>query len=396
MLVAFAGFLVFANATSQTIETPTFGKGILNLRAKDSSWTMKFAARMQFLSIVGWQETDGKFEDPQASFLVRRARLKFGGYILSPKLEYKLELGLSNRDLGGASNFTNNSPNYILDAVIKYNFYENFVLWIGQTKLPGNRERVISSGDLALVDRSIVNSRFNIDRDVGIQIHHKINFSEKFMIKEIISVSQGEGRNITTGNMGGHQYTGKIELYPFGDFLKDGDYSGADIIREQSPKLAVAVAYDYNNNAVKNQSNLGRYMVNDVGFHETDITTLFIDTMFKYQGFSLMAEYAKREADDPIAKDSDGTPTGTVVQIGDGINLQAGYVFPSNWAVTSRFTNVTLDKKITGKDKETQYTLGFSKYIVGHKLKVQSDVSYFKIENRNQGLTFRLQMDVHF
>ena len=36
----------------------------------------------------------------------------------------------------------------ILDAYLKWNFYKNFEIWAGQTKLRGNRERVISSQNL--------------------------------------------------------------------------------------------------------------------------------------------------------------------------------------------------------------------------------------------------------
>jgi hypothetical protein len=36
---------------------------------------------------------------------------------------------------------------------------------VGQTKLPGNNQRVVSSGSLEFTDRTINNSRFNIDRD---------------------------------------------------------------------------------------------------------------------------------------------------------------------------------------------------------------------------------------
>jgi phosphate-selective porin OprO and OprP len=38
----------------------------------------------------------------------------------------------------------------VLDAVAKWNFAENFSLWFGQAKLPGNRERVISSQTCSL------------------------------------------------------------------------------------------------------------------------------------------------------------------------------------------------------------------------------------------------------
>jgi len=377
---------------AQEINAPKFGKGIFNLVGQDSTWTMKIAARMQFLAVSTWPEEQSN----ESEFLVRRARLKFDGYAFSPKLEYKLELGLSNNDISGASEFTSNAPRYILDAVIKWHFAPNFELWFGQTKLPGNRERVISSGNMQMVDRSLLNSRFNIDRDMGIQLRHKFNLSDKFIVKEIFAISQGEGRNITTGNLGGHQYTSRLEILPFGEFASDGDYSGSDLKREKTPKLAIGATYDFNNNAVKNRSNQGSYMANDVGFYETNISTVFVDAMFKYDGFSLMAEYSNRDAKDPYAKNSDGTLTGDEVQVGSGLNLQAGYLFKSNWEVSGRYTNIALDKTITGKDTENQYTLGVSKYIVGHKLKVQTDISHLEVANGTNELMYRLQFDIHF
>jgi len=357
---------------------------------------MKVGARMQFLAIGEWQSDDGSLVNPESNFLVRRARLKFDGFAFSPKLKYKLELGLSNRDISGASEFTSNAPRYILDAVIKWNFYENFELWFGQTKLPGNRERVISSGNLQQVDRSLLNSRFNIDRDLGIQLRHHFKLSDNFVVKEMFSIAQGEGRNITTGNLGGHQYTGRLELLPFGNFSSKGDYSGSDLKRESTPKLAIGATYDHNQNAVKNRSNQGSYMVTDDGFYETNINTFFIDAMFKYKGFSFMAEYADRDANDPFAKNADGTLTGDEVQVGNGYNLQTGYLLKNNWEVSGRYTNIDLDKTVTGKNPEDQYTLGVSKYIVGHKLKVQSDISYLSIDGGTNELMYRLQFDIHF
>ncbi|MCH7523461.1 MAG: porin [Bacteroidetes bacterium] len=382
--------LFYINA--QEIQSPKFGKGLFNLVGQDSSWTMKIGVRMQFLAISNWEEG----ESNTSNFLVRRARLKFDGFAFSPKLKYKLELGLSNRDISGASKFTSNAPRYILDAVMKWNFYKNFELWFGQTKLPGNRERVISSANLQQVDRSLLNSRFNIDRDLGIQLRHNFNLSENFIVKEIFAVSQGEGRNVTTGNLGGYQFTSRIELLPFGNFTDKGDYKGSDLKRENTPKLALGVSYDYNSNAVKTRSNQGKYMEIDTGFFETNITTLFLDFMFKYKGFSFMGEYANREAKDPFAKNSDGSLTGDVVQVGKGLNLQTGYVFKNNWEISGRYTNIELDKNITGINAQNQYTFGISKFIVGHSLKVQSDISYLEVDNSNNHLIFELQFDIHF
>ncbi len=395
----FLGFftLICISLHAQETNAPVFGKGLFNLVGKDSSFTMKIAARMQILAISeGQDDSDGFFSDNETNFLVRRARLKFDGYAYSPKLKYKLELGLSNRDISGGSDFTRNTPRYILDAVVMWNFYENFELWFGQTKLPGNIERVISSGNLQQVDRSLVNSRFNIDRDMGFQLRHHFDLTESFVVREKIAFSQGEGRNVTDGNLGGYQYTGRIEILPLGEFEGGGDYSGSDLKREETPKLMMALTYDSNQNAVRNRSNLGSYMINDVGVYETTINTLFVDFMLKYNGFSLMGEYADRDAKDAIAKNSDGTETGDVVWVGKGLNLQGGYVFPSNWEVSGRYTNIKLDEGITGRSPETQYTLGLSRYIVGHKLKVQSDLSYLSIDNGTNEMMFRLQLDVHF
>jgi len=389
-----AALAVFTLSFIQAQETPApkFGKGLFNLVGQDSSWTMKVGARMQLLAISNME----KGENPETNMLIRRARLKFDGYAFSPKLKYKIELGLSNRDIGKASAFTNDAPKYILDAVLKWNFYENFEIWFGQTKLPGNRERVVSSANLQQVDRSLLNSRFNIDRDMGMQLRHHFNLTDKFIVKEIFSIAQGEGRNITTGNLGGHQFTGRIELLPMGNFASKGDYKGSDLKRENTPKLALGVSYDHNANAVKNRSNQGSYMENDNGFYETNINTLFIDAMFKYKGFSLMAEYADRGAKDPFAKNTDGTLTGDIVQVGKGLNLQSGILFKNDWELSGRYTNIELDKSITGKNQEQQYTLGLSKYIVGHSLKIQTDISYLDVDTSNSQIMYRLQFDIHF
>jgi len=394
-LVICATLFICSNLSSQETSAPKFGKGLFNLIGKDSSFSMNVIARMQMLGTSNWDVNNGLY-NPTSNLLVRRARLKFSGFAYSPKLKYKLELGLSNRDIGKASSFTNEAPKYILDAVVKWNFSGNFVLWFGQTKLPGNRERVISSGDLQQVDRSLLNSRFNIDRDMGFQLRHHFNLTDTFIVKEMFAVSQGEGRNITTGNLGGHQYTSRVELLPFGKFTSKGDYRGSDLKFEPAPKLALGFTYDFNNDAVKNRSNQGSYMTNDTGFYSTNISTVFVDAMYKHKGFSVMAEYAYRDAEDAFAKNSDGTLTGDEVQVGNALNLQTGYLLSKTLEISGRYTNIDWDSVITGKGAENQYTLGLSKYIVGHKLKVQTDVSYLDLASKTNQFMYRLQVDIHF
>ena len=382
---------------SQEISDTSFGKGLINFTAKDSSFSVKFAPRIQFRSNTFWNYNGESYDNPEQSFLIRRARLKFDGWALTPKLKYKIELGLSNNDISGANTYTGNAPRYILDAVLKWNFYENFELWAGQTKLPGNVERVISSANLQFINRSILNSRFNIDRDIGIQLHHKLNLGNNFVIKEKFALSQGEGRNITVGNLGGLQYTGRLELLPFGEFTKKGDYIQSDLEREENPKLMLGVVYDFNDDAVKTRSNLGSFMEFEDGtLYKTDISTFFLDAVFKYQGFSFMAEYADREADEPLAMQPGETDFFEyVVAEGDAFNIQAGYLFKNNYEIAARYSTIDFNE-ITNLSGRDEYTVGASKYIVGHKLKIQADLSYSEQNGNKDYIGFRCGFDFHF
>ncbi|UKM66045.1 OprO/OprP family phosphate-selective porin [Flavobacteriaceae bacterium GSB9] len=394
--IALALSLVFTTH-SQEISDTSFGKGLINFVAKDSSFSVKFAPRFQVRSISSWDHNGNNYNSPEHNFIVRRARLKFDGFAYSPKLKYKIELGLSNRDISGANQFNRNTPRYILDAVIMWNFAKNFELWAGQTKLPGNVERVVSSANLQLIDRSLLNSRFNIDRDLGIQLRHKSYLGSSFLMREKLSISQGEGRNVTEGNEGGLQYTGRLELLPFGTFKSKGDYTGSDLKREELPKIMLGFTYNYNQDAVRERGFAGDYMTRtDGSLYETDQTTFFADAMFKYNGFSFMGEYAKRKADDEIATEADSTtPTGDIVLTGNALNLQAGYLFKSNYEIAARFT--TLDyESVTEALPTKQYTFGVNKFIVGHKLKVQSDLSYTTLDGNEDNITFRLGFDLHF
>jgi len=159
----------------------------------------------------------------------------------------------------------------------------------------------------------------------------------------------------------------------------------------------VAVNYDLNQDAVKTRSNLGSYMFREDGtLYQTDISTLFIDGMFKYNGFAFMGEYAKRDADDPVAVEADGvTPTGDIVRTGSAFNGQASYLFKNNYELTGRYTTVEYGD-ITGRAPLDQYTFGVSKYVVGHKLKVQSDISYTTRDGDPANIMFRIGFDLHF
>ncbi len=367
------------------------GKGI-NFMAKDSSLTVKMGFRFQTLLIA---EALPDFKDPiEKEMMIRRSRLKFDGFAFSPKIVYKAELALSNRDNGSIISEGSTGANIVLDAVIKFKATKNFSIWFGQTKLPGNRERVISSQALQFVDRSQLNNRYNIDRDLGIQLHHTFKIGN-FVVREIGALSMGQGRNITKADTGGFDYTGRIELLPFGNFTDGGDYFDSDMAREEKPKVSIGAGYNFNDDAVRDAGQLGKF-VNE----SRDLSTMMFDFMFKYRGFSLTSEYINKQATDPVLKDSTN-----YFKTGDGFNVQGGYLFKKNFEVALRYTMVNPDAKInqtlkSKKDSESaykEYTLGLSKYIKKHSLKVQTDFSYIEEELADDPVyRWRFQVEMAF
>jgi hypothetical protein len=215
-------------------------------------------------------------------------------------------------------------------------------------------------------------------------LHSKISININLALAAAIPT--GEGRNITASNEeNGLSYTGRIEFYPFGNFTSKGDYFSADLKRETKPKLAIGITSCYNENTNRSGGQLGEFVeINDSSIFN-DITTLFVDAIYKYNGLSIMGEYANKNLSEAIAGYTSGT----------GYVGQLGYLFDNNYEIAARYTSVDLAKGMDDKLNTTEYTLGLSKYIVGHKLKVQSDISYITKENVADS-NYRIRFQVEF
>lgn len=362
------------------------GKG-LQFVAADSSFSVKLNGRIQSLYSGTYSLDNDKYSD---NVQIRRSRLKFEGFAHDTTLTYKLEIGLSNGDIGNVLPETNNTSNVIFDAMVKWNFAKGFDLLFGQTKLPGNRERVISSQKMQFVDRSLLNARYNIDRDLGVQLHHESSVG-KALFRQIAALSMGEGRNITTANKGGYDYTGRLEFLPFGEFKSDGDYFASDLKREKTPKLSVGLTYDFNAGASRQGGQLGPF------FDERrDLKTLFADAMFKFRGFSAMAEYANKKSNgSPVVEVAGSGKVTEAFFTGTGYNIQAGYLFKNNFELAGRYTLIN-PEYITQRVNNTQYTLGLSKYIADHTVKFQTDVSLLQEGSDSEEVMYRFQVEIGF
>jgi hypothetical protein len=242
----------------------------------------------------------------------------------------------------------------------------------GLGKLPGNCERVISSGEQQFIDRSIVNRTFNLDRDVGLQAYYSHTFGTNLSADPRISLraalTTGEGRNPLRA-LTGIMYTARLAVFPFGSFTNNGDYFVSDLVYENAPKLYLAGVASRNENATRTGGTIGLPL-----YSQRTMENYFLDGIFKYRGFSLYGEYARRLVQDPVTREGASVRAAFV---GEGVDVQAGYMVAENWEVALRYSSVEPIAEVKPfLQGQTQYTLCLTRFINGHRVKAQTDVTY--------------------
>ncbi len=367
--------MLFTQAqTNKAIQVFTKNQNGIELVAKDSLFSCQFQFRIQ--NRFGYEsKSEEDFTPETFEFRTRRLRLKMAGFVYNPKWTYKIQLAFARSDMdweGNRPSNVNTNVNVVRDAVVSYNFTKYFSLTMGQTKLPGNRQRVISSGDQQFVDRSIVNATLTIDRDFGVFMNY-----EKPFYKIKAAITSGEGRNSVKSDKG-LSYTGRLELLPLGKFTGKNDYIEGDLEREQKPKISLAGTYNYNVHAVRSGGQLGDDLYSPVNMQNVQL-----DLLFKYRGIAFYNEYCMRLVDEPVTVDPTLTKYATVFH-GFGNLTQLSYIFKNNYEIAMRYAFIkpystlfyNADFPSINVARQDQYHLGFSKYINGHRLKIQSNLTY--------------------
>ena len=344
----------------------SFGKGI-GITSPDSLFQLNIRFRMQNRVTYLKEEDENGAYDGQ----VRRLRLRFDGYVGNPKFLYAIQLSFAPGDVGEIKEGEN--INIIRDAVIFYRPNKNWNISFGQTKLPGNRQRVNSSGGLQLTDRTINNAKFTIDRDFGFQVHNMNEFKDKFSYNFKTAITGGEGRNQTGKGDDGIAVTGKIELLPFGAFAKDGTYFEGDIQREKKPKFMLSGAFQQNNHAQRTQGQLG-----DDLFERRTMKSVLLDAMFKYNGWAAMMSYMSRTTNEnAVTFNPDDITESNYAYVGNGFDYQLSYILRSNYEFIGRYSIQKTGKDIQALTPNTkEYSFGVTKYIWEHSFKLQSELTF--------------------
>ena len=347
-------------------------------------------------------------------FRARRIRLRLSGNQSNPGFSYRLQLNLaeSEADDGALSNI-------LWDAWLGYNINKTNRIVIGQKGTPtDNIEVQMASNTLQLPERSRLTGAFSSIREIGVFYDNRFKLGNKTVVKSMLNITTGDGYayNLNSRDYGGLKYGARVNILPFGLFRNFGQFRQVDMVRELNPKLLVGFSGSFNNGM---SSRRGRRNGDFLFYNITGVDTTFrlpnylklgADLLFKYRGFSLLAEYVNtksfvaddithrndRYGDDPsqitssfgafnetdfISVSSDEYVKRQLI-LGSGINIQAGYLFKSLFSIDGRFTKLSPDdfsfmNNATFYNRQNFYEVGFSKYFSkNYSFKIQASYRF--------------------
>ncbi len=374
-----------ADKKKSEIASFEFGKG-LTVRSKDDRFSLTIRGRVQLRFSVEHDGTD--LETPtDLLFQVRRARLLFTGNFLNKKLQYYVQLGMAPLDMEADLLVP------VRDAYITYLALRDLNLRAGQMKVPFNRERVISSSALQMVDRSIVNAELSLDRDVGLQLFSNDLFGLGGRLGYQLGVYGGEGRN-RWGEGTGLLYVARLQVQPLGEF--EDSYVESDIVHDKRARLSLGGGFAYNDDAYRERSTHGTFY--EAGTFDT--LHAEADLIFKAAGFSFMSEFVWRKTvpESRSDVDSEGAPIDVSGRSGLGWMAQTGYLHKTGIEVSARWAELRpIEEVATALTLSREGAVGLGYYFMGHDLKLQADYAVsFGIDPSELRHTGRVHTQVYF
>lgn len=353
----------------------------------DNKYLLHIESRLQFRFATPNDQNPVTFDDfhegKQTTFKINRARLKIGGHAYKPWLKYYFEYELSQGNL--------------LDFRIMIERWDFFKIKVGQWKTYYNRERVISSGKQQMVDRSIINRPFTLDRQQGIEFYGRVFPQTLADFTYHISILTGAGRGATENDDGHLMYVGRLQWNMFGREL---EMTGSDLKYHTKPTglLALAAATNRSPYTRFSQSGGGELFGYEQGIPgQYHVKQALVETAFKYKGFSWQNEFHVKSIEDNV---NDNTRKLS------GHYFQAGYFFSNLWSfvpepleIAGIYTKYRPDVDIDN-NYERELGMVFNWFFKEHRNKLSMECTNFTFQGADgqnpSEWRFRLQWDISF
>ena len=362
------------------------GKGF-QFNTPDDKFLLQLESRLQFRYAYPQDQDPITFEDFEDTnthvFEVNRARLKIGGHAYKPWLKYYWEY-----DVVGGN---------LLDFRVMIEKWDFFSVKVGQWKTYFTRERVISSGKQQLVDRSIINRPFTVDRQQGVELYGRIFPEKLFDLSYNISVLTGTGRGSSSNDDEHLMYVGRLQWNVFGREL---GFTGSDLSITEKPEAIIAFA------GVTNRSPYTRFSTSGggqlIGFEDGEdgqyrVNQFLLETALMYRGFSWQHESHYKEIHDNVLNRT------TILK---GSYFQAGYFLHQAWEaipdpleIAARYAWYTPDISVND-NLHKEIGAGVNWFFAGHRNKLTAEVTWLELEGPtfpvSDEVRVRVQWDISF
>jgi hypothetical protein len=386
-------FYIQVSAQNPILNSYKLGEGITFSDKEKSSITLSGFIQ-PFMEIRSYN-TDSAL-DSYTRFRMRRLRFRIAGDLPKYKISYRFQA-----DLSGTPEVGDSTGNSLFDAWVAYTPISNVEIKFGQSSnFTENREILMSSNSLQLVERSRLTSAFAVPREVGLFISTDFKIGNSFFVEPNFSITNGDGGNVMGNDFGGFKYGARIDFTPFGKFVNLGKFRQGDHVRELTPKLIFGVNFSYIDGVSSRRGEASGtilYLNRNMETSLPNYRKMGADFLFKYQGFSLLGEFMNGHASVPnnivFRVRENGTITNSFdiegrqdmpnyirnrMIIGSVYNIQGGYNFKRKFSIDARFTHFDAAQysflnNNTIYNRPNYYTIGITKFFSrNHGLKIQA------------------------
>jgi phosphate-selective porin OprO/OprP len=283
-------------------------------------------------------------------FYLRRARLNATG-TFAEQFDFRLEF-----DLAGTLGSTNGLRAQMTDGYVNWNRYAAAQVRAGQFKTPFGFEQLYADPRLLTIERSLVNDRLTLSRQLGAQLWGDLLDKR---LSYAVGVFNGNGVNNSANDNGKFLWAGRLAAAPWKGNLLGGPASwaiGGNAFQSEDTALSLP---DFNLDSTPttpDRDNLFTGKRRGYGF----------DTQFESGPFSLWAEYLQNHFEP-----TDARPFARFDS--DGWYVQAGFfLVPKKLQAVLKHETFDPSRRVSANEVSND-TVGLNYYIKGNNLKLQLD-----------------------
>ncbi len=281
-------------------------------------------------------------DDDRWGFENRRTTLRMFGHVVDPSWQYTVHGNFASGDFK------------LFDAFIRKDLGEGWSILAGKSKLPFDREQLMSYNTSTAVERSLSAGTFGVGRAEGFQAAYQAEW-----FKIAMAVSDGLGTIVGTSAPAvaydtEYAFTGRAEFLVAGQFSQFGAFTAWP---ENETGVLLGAAIHWQDD---------EYGTDDV---ETGILRWVLDATMQFRPVSVYLAVHGNHTDP-------NDDTRSLDQY--GVVAQVGWLLPGeDWEVFGRYEWADPDSGSGGDDEDLSVaTVGVVRYFSRNKIKWTTDLGY--------------------